>query len=76
MKQFFRISYIYETRDMSVGNRNTASVSVVLRILQIVFAYYMLDSDVNEELEENMDKFYFRTVDGYIEKLSCGHVVL
>lgn len=32
--------------------------------------HYMLDSDMNEELKEDMDRYYFRTVDGYIEKLS------
>ena len=28
--------------------------------------HYMLNSDMNEELKEDMDRYYFRTVDGYI----------
>lgn len=32
--------------------------------------HYKCESDYNDELRKDMDKYYFRTVDGYIEKLS------
>lgn len=32
--------------------------------------HYKCESDYNDELRRDMDKYYFRTVDGYIEKLS------
>lgn len=46
------------------------------RLYQSLCEYYRLcrhwewRSDYNKELEEDMDKYYFRTVDGYIYKLA------
>ena len=52
------------------------SVQETPRLYQSYCEYYRLclhykcEADYNEELRKDMDKYYFRTVDSYIEKLS------
>lgn len=56
--------------------RDTISVTDMPRIYQSFCEYYRLcrhwemKSDYNPELERDMDKYYFRTVDEYIYKLA------
>lgn len=56
--------------------RDTVSVTETPRLYQSLCEYYRqclhwaLKSDYNPELERDMDRYYFRTVDGYIYKLA------
>ena len=56
--------------------RDTISITDTPRIYQSFCEYYRLcrhwemKSDYNPELERDMDKYYFRTVDEYIYKLA------